>query len=112
MPTWGKAMNENDAVFGFVAGILILGALFVWLLTEVIWLVPLSLFAMGMLTLFDVLFPYGRQVYSFSVMGGIVAGCFAVLFANAYGFLFWILAAAAVAFVLIVASKLFRGISR
>lgn len=112
MPKWGKAMNENDSVFGFVAGILILGALFVWLLKDVIWVVPLSLFVMGMLTFFDVLFPYGRQVYAFSMLGGIIAGCFAVLFANAYGFLFWILAAASIAFVLILASKLFRRISR
>ncbi len=112
MPMWGKAVNENDAACGFVAGILILGALFVWLFTEVIWIVPVSLFVMGIITLFDTLFPYGRQLFATSMIGGMIAGCFAVLFANFFGFLYWVLAAAAVAFVLILATKLFRRISK
>jgi hypothetical protein len=89
MPRWTKAASESDAMFGFVAGILVMDALFVWLLTDTIWAVPLLLFAMGMIMAFDTLFPYGRQLFAISWTGGIIAGCFAVLFANAYGFLYW-----------------------
>ncbi|UCD03353.1 MAG: hypothetical protein JSV63_01820 [Candidatus Aenigmatarchaeota archaeon] len=112
MPWIGKSVSENDAVYGFLSGILILGALFVWLFTEVVWVIPVSLFAMGILIIFDTAFPYGKQLFAISWMGGLIAGSFALLFANAFGFLYWILAAAALAFVLIIAEKLFRRMSK
>jgi hypothetical protein len=108
----GKSVNEYEIVFGFITGILILGALFVWILTEVIWVIPLAIFVMGMITLLDTLFPYGRQPYIYTFVGGFTVGCFAVLFTNAYGFLYWIIAAAVLSFVLHIASKILKRISR
>jgi hypothetical protein len=112
MPRWGKAASENDAFFGFVAAILIMGGLFIWLLTDIIWAVPLFLFITGMLTVFDTLYPYGRQMFAISWTGGIITGCFAVLFANAYGFLYWLVATAIIAFFLHLLVKLARRLSR
>ena len=112
MPRWGKTVSENEAMFGFVSGILVMGALFIWLLTDTLWIVPLALFAAGMITAFDTLFPYGRQPFAVSWIGGIAAGCLAVLFANAYGFLYWISAAAFIAFLMHMAVKLVRRASR
>jgi len=112
MPRWGKAVSENDALFGFVAGILIMGALFIWLLTDILWAVPSALFVMGMIVVFDTIFPYGRQLFAISWLGGIIAGCFAVLFTNAYGFMYWLLATAALVFVLHILAKIIRQISK
>jgi hypothetical protein len=112
MPRWGKAASGNDAMFGFVAGILVMGALFIWMLTDTIWIVPLTVFAMGLITAFDTIFPYGRQLFAISWTGGIIAGCFAVLFANAYGFLYWIVTAVVIAFLMHMIAKLVRRASR
>ncbi len=112
MPRWTKAASESDAIFGFVAGILVMGSLFIWLLTDTIWIVPLTLFVMGIITAFDTLFPYGRQLFAISWTGGIIAGCFAVLFANAYGFLYWIATVAAIAFLLHILVKLVKRASK
>ncbi len=110
MPRWGKAVSENDAFFGFVAGILITGALFIWLLTDIFWAVPLLLFVIGMLTMLDTIYPYGRQLFAFSWAGGIITGCIAVVFANAYGYIYWLTATAALVFLLHILAKIVRRI--
>lgn len=112
MPRWGKAVSEHDAFFGFVAGILIMGALFIWLLTDIIWTVPLSLFVMGMIAAADTLFPQTGQPFAASWLGGVIAGCFAILFTNAYGFMYWLLAAATLVFILHILAKIARQISK
>ena len=112
MPRMGKSVSTNDAVYGFIAAILILGGMFVWILTPAIWFIALILIIIGALIVMDTIFPYGKQLYAISWIGGLCFGSFTVLILNAFGFLYWILAAAVFAFVMMIAEKLFRRMSR
>ncbi len=112
MPHWGKATSENDAFYGFVSAILIMGALFVWLLTESAWFIPPALFVMGLILVLDTVFPHDDQVFVVSWLVGLLIGCLTVLFSYAYGYMYWFLAAASIVFVLDIAARIVRRISK
>jgi len=107
MPRWGKPVSGHDAFFGFISGILVFGAVFMWLLTDVIWAVPLAVFAVGVISIMDTVFPFGRQTFMTTWVGGLITGFIAVVITDAWGFLYWLVAAACFAFVAEILVKVF-----
>jgi len=106
MPRWTKPVGGHDVLSSFVTGILILGGLFMWLLTTIPWFVTLAVFLMGLLNLLDDMFPYGRQPFIVTYIGGFSVGCFTLVILNAFGFMLWLITASALIFLLRQSIKL------
>ncbi len=95
MPQWGKVTGEWEVLSGFLSGILMTGGLVVWAGPDFFWsaLGPVCI-AIGIISLFDDTFPFGRQPHLMSELGGFFAGIIAVTISAMFiaGSIYWLLA--------------------
>lgn len=94
MPEWGKVTGEREVLSGFLSGILMTGGFALWLLPFFWWsLSGPFMIIVGMLSLMDDAYQYGRQPFLVSMLAGFSAGLiFAVIFVMfVAGSIFWLL---------------------
>ena len=89
MPDFGKTHRRRDILEGVVSAVLITGALMVWLFTEIVWIMPLVTFIIGIINILDNIFPYGRQTFMYSWVSGLSIGTLLVIISSAFGLLLW-----------------------
>ncbi|MBN2330679.1 MAG: hypothetical protein JXC85_02590 [Candidatus Aenigmarchaeota archaeon] len=95
MPFWGKVTGEREVVSGFLPGTLMTGGLALWIMPD-FWLslAGPALIIVGLLSLLDDVFPYGRQPYLMSELGGFFAGFIVAAISSIFvaGTILWLLA--------------------
>lgn len=94
MPLWGKVTGEREVLSGFLSGILMTGGFALWLIPHFWWsLAGPFMIIVGMLSLMDDAYPYGRQPFLISMLVGFSAGLVVAVISAIFvaGSIFWLL---------------------
>lgn len=111
MPAFGKTHRRRDILEGMVSAVLITGALMTWLFTDIVWIVPLATFIIGIINALDNIFPYGRQTFMYSWVSGLSIGTLLMIISSAFGMLLWIMLVCILYFAFKLAMKLLKRAS-
>ena len=112
MPQWGKVTGEREILSGFLSGILMTGGFALWLLPYFWWsLVGPFMIIVGLLSLMDDAYPYGRQPFLTSMLAGFSAGIIVAVISAifVFGSIFWLLPTV---FVIVIIKILLRVIKK
>lgn len=94
MPEWGKVSGEREVLSGLLSGILMVGGFALWLLPLFWWsLSGPFMIIVGLLSLMDDAYPYGRQPFLVSMLVGFSAGLVVAVISVMFvaGSIFWLL---------------------